>query len=175
MSSSLSSRSAWIKPVIIGAVLLALALGAYVSLTREQAAPEVTFIALDGKKITTESLRGKVVIVYFWATSCVTCVKKMPQLIETYQQFKPQGVELVGVTMQYDPPNYVLNFTKQRELPFIVAMDTSGEIAKSFGDVTMTPTTIVVNKQGKIIKQYVGEYDLAAFHSLLQQALAAEA
>jgi peroxiredoxin len=171
MPAPASTRS-WIKPAAIGAVVLALAAGGYASLNSSVAAPEVTFISLDGQKISSQSLRGKVLMVNFWATSCTTCVKEMPQMVETYNKFKGQGLEFVAVAMKYDPPNYVLNFAETRKLPFTVAMDSGGDIAKSFGDVSLTPTTFVIDKQGKIIKRYVGEPEFGALHALLQKALA---
>ncbi|HTD03467.1 TlpA disulfide reductase family protein, partial [Undibacterium sp.] len=65
--------------VIAAAALIALAF-AFFSLSNKQQAPEVTFVNLKGEKITTESLRGKVVMVNFWATSCETCVAEMPHM-----------------------------------------------------------------------------------------------
>lgn len=171
MSQENTPRANWIKPAIIGALVAALAVGGYLSVNHRPSAPDVTFISLAGQKISTPSLRGKVVIVNFWATSCVTCVKEMPQMVDTYNKFKGQGLEFVAVAMKYDPPNYVVNFTETRKLPFIVALDSGGDIAKAFNDVTLTPTTFVIDKDGKVIKRYVGEPDFAALHKLLQQAL----
>ncbi len=168
-----SPRSNWIKPVIAGLVVAALAIGGYVAMSQKPAAPNVTYVSLTGQKITSESLRGKVVMVNFWATSCVSCVREMPAMVDTYNKFKGQGLEFVAVAMKYDPANYVINFTETRQLPFIVALDSGGDIAKAFDEVSLTPTTYVIDKQGKIIKKYVGEPDFAALHVLLQQALAA--
>lgn len=165
------SRS-WIKPAIACAVLLALVAGGYATLTQQAKAPAVTFISLKGDKISTDSLRGKVVMVNFWATSCVTCVKEMPQMVDTYNKFKGKGLEFVAVAMSYDAPNYVINFTETRQLPFTVALDPAGDLAKSFGDVTLTPTTFVIDKDGKIIKRYVGEPSFNELHALLEKALA---
>jgi peroxiredoxin len=173
MSQENTPRANWIKPAIIGALVAALAVGAYASMNNRPTVPDVTFISLNGQKISTPGLRGKVVIVNFWATSCVTCVKEMPQMIDTYNKFKGQGLEFVAVAMKYDPPNYVVNFTETRKLPFTVALDSGGDIAKAFNDVTLTPTTYVIDKNGKVLKRYVGEPDFAALHALLQQALAA--
>ncbi len=159
------------KPLAIAAAVAAIAIGGYVALNTTPAAPEVTFISLAGQKISTASLKGKVVMVNFWATDCRTCIKEMPQMIETYNKFKPQGLEFVAVAMKYDPPNYVINFTETRKLPFVVALDSGGDIAKSFGDVTLTPTTFVIDKQGRIIKRYVGEPDFGALHVLLEKEL----
>lgn len=172
MQKESTPRANWIKPAIIGVVVAAIAVGAYVSMNQKQSAPDVTFINLSGQKITTQSLRGKVVMVNFWATSCVTCVKEMPQMVDTYNKFKGQGLEFVAVAMKYDAPNYVINFTETRKLPFTVALDSGGDIAKAFNDVSLTPTTYVIDKQGKIIKRYVGEPDFAALHLLLQKELA---
>ena len=172
MTAENSPRSHWIKPAIIGAVIAAIAVGGYFALERQPLAPQVTYIDLAGKKITTQELRGKVVIVNFWATSCVSCVREMPQMVDTYNKFKGQGLEFVAVAMKYDPPNYVINFTETRKLPFTVALDSGGDIAKAFNDVQMTPTTFVIDRQGRIIKRYVGEPDFAAFHVILKAALA---
>ncbi len=172
MTSPATPRS-WIKPAAIGTLVLALAGVGYATLDGSVAAPDVTFISLAGDKVSTQGLRGKVVMVNFWATSCTTCVKEMPQMVETYNKFKGQGLEFVAVAMKYDPPNYVVNFTETRKLPFIVALDSGGDLAKAFGDVTMTPTTFVIGKDGKILKRYVGEPEFGALHTLLQKALAA--
>ena len=173
MSRENSPRANWIKPVVIGAVVAALAVGGYMTVNQAPLAPQVTFIDLKGQKISSQSLRGKVVMVNFWATSCTTCVKEMPQMVETYNKFKGQGLEFVAVAMKYDPPNYVLNFTETRQLPFIVALDSGGDIAKAFNEVSLTPTTYVIDKEGKIIKRYVGEPEFSQLHQLLEKALAA--
>ncbi|MCA1855709.1 TlpA family protein disulfide reductase [Massilia oculi] len=162
----------WIKPAAACALVLALAGIGYTAFDSGTPAPNVTFISIAGDKISTESLRGKVVMVNFWATSCTTCVKEMPQMVETYNKYKAQGLEFVAVAMQYDPPNYVLNFTETRKLPFTVAIDSAGDIARQFGDVTLTPTTFLIDKDGRIIKKYVGEPDFAALHKLLEKELA---
>jgi peroxiredoxin len=172
MTAPASNRS-WIKPAAIGAAVLAIAGIGYATVSHDVAAPDVTFISIDGQKISTQALRGKVVMVNFWATSCTTCVKEMPQMVDTYNKFKGQGLEFVAVAMKYDPPNYVLNFAETRKLPFKVALDSGGDLAKSFGDVTLTPTTFVIGKDGKIIKRYVGEPEFGSLHTLLQKALAA--
>jgi peroxiredoxin len=167
-----SANRTWIK-LLAGAAALLIAAVTYFTLSTQQAAPSVTFTGLDGQKFTSESLKGKVVMVNFWATSCVTCIKEMPQMTETYNKYKGQGLEFVAVAMSYDPPNYVLNYAETRKLPFKVALDPQGELAKSFGDVKLTPTTYVIDKEGKIIKRYVGEPEFSQLHKLLEKALAA--
>ncbi|WP_421953441.1 TlpA disulfide reductase family protein [Polaromonas sp.] len=138
----------------------------------DQAAPNSTFVLLDGSKQTTADLKGKVTLVNFWATSCVTCVAEMPKVISTYNKYKSQGYDTLAVAMSYDPPSYVVNYTETRKLPFKVAIDNTGAVAKAWGDVQLTPTTYLVNKRGEIVKQYVGEPDFVALHKLIEKLLA---
>ncbi len=134
-------------------------------------APDVTFTTLTGEQLTTQDLRGKVVLVKFWATSCVTCVAQMPDNIKNYNELKDRGYETIAVAMQYDPPNYVKNFTESRELPFKVVVDANGEIARAFGDVKLTPTAFLIDKQGNIIRRYLGNYDKESFLATVDKAL----
>ncbi|MGH8705219.1 MAG: TlpA disulfide reductase family protein [Burkholderiales bacterium] len=158
--------------IIAAVVALAIAAGAATAFLTRNAAPEVRFATLGGEKLSTSDLRGKVVLVNFWATSCVTCVKEMPKLIETHLRYAPRGYETLAVAMSYDHPNQVAEFARSRALPFKIALDTSGEIAKRFGEVRVTPTTFLIDRRGRILKQYLGEPDWAEFHALLERALA---
>lgn len=138
----------------------------------QSAAPDSRFVLLDGSTLTTADLKGKVTLVNFWATTCVSCVKEMPSLVNTYNKYQAQGFETIAVAMSYDPPDWVVNFAASRQLPFKVALDNTGEIARDWGDVKLTPTTYIVDRQGRIVKRYVGEPDFAALHQLLEKLLA---
>lgn len=160
-----------------GAIALAIAVlagvGAWVALgTGQSAAPESTFVLLDGSRQSTADLRGKVTLVNFWATSCTTCVAEMPDLVATHNKFHAQGFETLAVAMEYDPPSYVVNFVETRKLPFKVAIDNTGAVAKAWGDVQLTPTTYIVNKQGEIVKSYVGAPNFPELHRLIEKLLA---
>ena len=160
----------WLAGVAVAAFA---AVGAYVYLdTGRAAAPESTFVLLDGSSQTTADLRGKVTLVNFWATSCTTCVAEMPEIIATHQKFNSRGFDTIAVAMSYDPPSYVVNFAETRKLPFKVAIDNTGAVAKAWGDVRLTPTTYIVNKRGEIVKSYVGAPDVRALHQLIEKLLA---
>jgi peroxiredoxin len=135
-------------------------------------APQVDYTLLDGQKTSTAQLKGQVVLVNFWATSCTTCVAEMPEIMATYEKYKSQGYQTVAVAMAYDPPAYVANFAQTRKLPFGVAIDNTGNIAKGFGDVQLTPTSFLINKRGEIVKRYVGAPDFEALHALVEKLLA---
>ncbi len=136
-----------------------------------QPAPAVSFTDLQGNHISLTQWQGKVVMVNFWATSCTTCVAEMPKMIQLYEKYHPQGLEYVAIAMSYDPPNYVINFTETRKLPFSVTLDAQGKLAQTFGDVKLTPTTFVIDKQGNIIKKYVGIPDFVQLDQLIETQL----
>lgn len=135
------------------------------------AAPQSSFTLLDGSTRTTAELKGRVALINFWATSCTSCVAEMPMLVSTYERFRGRGYETIAVAMSYDPPNYVVNFAQTRKLPFPVAIDNTGTVAKAWGDVNVTPTTFLVNKRGEIVKRFVGAPDFAELNKLIDQLL----
>ena len=137
-------------------------------------APQAQFVLLDGSAKSTESWRGKVTLVNFWATSCTTCVAEMPELVATYQKFQSRGFDTVAVAMSYDPPSYVVNFAQSRALPFAVAIDNTGAIAQAWGDVKITPTTYLMDTNGRIVKRYVGTPNFVELHQLIESLLPKE-
>lgn len=161
------------KLAIILALAICAGIAAWFVWRPAPSAPQVTFELLDGKTVSMQDLKGKVVLVKFWATSCVTCVKQMPDTIKAYQTYGPTDYETIAVAMQYDPVNYVETFARSRNLPFPVAVDRSGEVARAFGDVRLTPTAFLIDKEGRILKRYLGEYDRDEFHATVKKALAA--
>lgn len=146
-----------------------------VGCSSRDSAPDAAFVRLDGSGARISELRGKVLLVNFWATSCATCVAEMPGLIDTHRRFNARGYETLAVAMSYDPPAYVVNFAQSRKLPFGVAIDNTGAVAKAWGDVRLTPTTYIVDKRGEIVKRYVGAPDFAELHQLIEKLLAAPA
>jgi len=163
------------KPVASAIVALVLGAGAYLTfqtLNGGERAPNVAYTLLDGSKSTLDQQRGKVILVNFWATDCVTCVKEMPNIVATHEKYKARGFDTLAVAMSYNPPAYVINFAETRKLPFGVAIDNTGAIAQSFGKVQLTPTSVLIDKRGQIVKRYVGEPDFAALHLLVEKLLA---
>jgi peroxiredoxin len=168
--------NASIRPLLIGLVAAAL-LGASIVLWRtaggvREPAPAVSYTLLDGSKATIDSLRGKVVLVNFWATTCVPCVTEMPRLVATHQSFAPRGFETLAVAMSYDPPARVSQFAHSRGLPFGVVIDNTGEVARAFGDVRLTPTTVLIDRQGREVRRFVGPPDFDALQALIGTLLA---
>ena len=160
------------KHIVVASIVAAVALvagGAW--LNSSKAAPASTFVLLDGSQKPSASLQGKVTLVNFWATSCVTCVAEMPELVSTFEKYKSQGYDTLAVAMAYDPPSYVVNFVQTRKLPFDVAIDNTGAVAKAWGEVGITPTSYLVNKRGEIVKRYVGAPNMPELHQLIETLL----
>jgi len=153
------------------AAVMVISLGVYLT-TSKALAPKSSFVMLDGSKRDETSLKGKVTLVNFWATSCTSCVAEMPRLVSTFEKYKPSGFDTIAVAMSYDPPSYVVNFAQTRQLPFSVAIDNTGSLAKAWGDVKLTPTTYLVNKRGEVVKRYIGEPDFVELHQLIEKLLA---
>ena len=152
--------------------VLILAVAGFFVFTQKPAAPDVTFSTLQGQIFRTADLRGKVVLVNFWATTCTTCVAEMPEIVATYNKYNAKGYDTLAVAMSYDPPSYVVNFAETRKLPFQVAIDNTGKVAKAWGDVQLTPSTFIVNKRGEIVKTYVGAPNFPELHQLIEKLLA---
>jgi thiol-disulfide isomerase/thioredoxin len=156
----------------IALALVALAAGIYAGWTRPVSPPEVNFIGLQGERFTMASLKGKVVLVNFWATSCTVCVSEMPKMVQTHQKYRERGLETVAVAMSYDPPDRVFAFAQQNRLPFRVTLDLFGRAVQAFGGIRGTPTTFLVDRGGRIVQRFEGEPDFGRLGALIERELA---
>jgi len=152
------------------AVLIAVA--AIALYHRTSIAPSVTFITLAGEQVTTADLRGKVVLVDFWATTCAVCAREMPRVIDTYRAYAPRGFVVIAVAMPYDRPDWVADYAKRKALPFRVALDYDAKINDAFGGVEATPTSFLIDKQGRIIQRIVGAPDFDRLRATIEAELA---
>ena len=151
----MKNRIYWLVPVFLIMVVTAYLLFADTS----KPAPDVSFTTMQGKQTTLAAYKGKVVLVNFWATTCPGCVEEMNNLGKLQNQFGNKGYVTLSVAMAYDPPEYLNNFLKNQSMPFIVTHDLSGNVSKAFGDVQLTPTSFLIDKNGRIVKQYLGSID----------------
>lgn len=138
------------------------------------AAPAVTFRLTDGRQIHLRELRGKPVLVTFWATSCPGCIKEMPRLITLYRDLSASGLEIIGVAMAYDPPNQVLELTRRRAVPYPIALDIDGGIAAAFANVSLTPTSFLIAPDGRIVRHRIGEMDMESLRTQIMELLASK-
>jgi len=136
-------------------------------------APSIKVTTLDGQQLSLQQLRGKPVLVTFWATTCPGCVKEMPHLVELHNSLGPQGLKIIALAMSYDAEDQVRETVKLKQLPYTVGLDKDGSAARAFGEVKLTPTSFLIDPQGRIVQQKLGELDMNALHariaSMLQQ------
>lgn len=161
----------YLKKVLFLIVMIALLIFLAMQLSNKSNAPEVTFTTIEGKKIAMAELKGKILLVNFWATDCLSCIKEMPELVKTYNSYKSKGVEFIAVAMPYDPPAQVLNYVVQKAIPFPVMHDGLSEMTEKFGGVNLTPTTFIYDKQGKLLQRTVGILDFVKLDQLLKSEL----
>ena len=123
LSSRPLSDSIRMKKALIGLVaIVVIGLLAYTLLFDRNAAPQVSYTSLTGQQASTDSLKGKVVLVNFWATSCSGCVEEMPEIKKLHQQYGGRGLAVMAVAMSYDEPNYVIAYSRTHALPFFVCL-----------------------------------------------------
>ncbi len=122
--------------------------------------PDISVMTITGEELQLASYRGKPLLVTFWATTCPGCIREMPHLIELYDELQPQGLEIIGIAMNYDPPNRVLAMSKARAIPYPIALDIQADAARAFGDVRLTPTTFLIAPDGRIVLQKIGEMNM---------------
>ena len=171
MNSNTQNKSRSKLPLLALLLIVAVIAAGSAWMLRAQPAPLISGQTIRGDAVTPATLKGKPYLVNFWATSCVTCVKEMPDLKALQLQFASQGFSILAVAMAYDKPEFIERFAQERELPFVFLHDQDGRWARAFGDVAVTPTTFLVNAQGEMIKRYVGQPDFKQLSGLIQKSL----
>lgn len=158
--------------VSITAIVIVVAAAVFMFFPSQGDAQAATYHTLEGKTFTSEDLKGKVVLVKFWATTCTTCIAQMPDTIQYYNTYKDKGYDTVAVAMSYDNPEAIQNFSQKYQLPFTVVYDKTGELSKVFGGIRFTPVSFLIDRQGNIVKRYIGNYDKKEFIQTLEKTLA---
>ncbi len=130
----------------------------------------LTFSTLDGEQIAVAG-RSHPLLVNFWSTTCAICLAEMPELAELYRDYVDQGVQVVAIAMPYDPPNEVLELTQARQYPFPVGLDIKGEAVAAFGSIKGTPTSFLLDAEGRLVKRYVGAIKFDALRDELDKLL----
>lgn len=163
------NRETLIAGIVLAVVLLSAAVWFMPTGLRE--APPLVGKTLDGHTVTLEQLRGKPVLVTFWATTCPSCIEEMPHLIDLYRELHPKGLEIIGVAMAYDPPEQVRAMAQQRQIPYPIVLDTQEHIAREFDNVRLTPTTVLISPQGRIAHYRLGLLDMPKLRGMIEEML----
>jgi len=122
---------------------------------KAQPAPAFDVPDLAGGHATLASLKGKVVVLDFWATWCGPCLVELPQYNEFARQYRPRGVEVVGVVFDSGEPQEVQDFVREHRIEYrqLIGND---QMMEAFGGNMGLPTTFVIDRDGKIRTKFVG-------------------
>ena len=156
--------------VFFATVIILISVFFLLSVQKEKVA-EIQMTTIEGNNISTNNLLGKVYLINFWATDCPGCIKEMPDLIKTYNKYKDNNFEILAISMHYDPPSRVMSYAQKNSLPFPVIMDIKKDIIKHFKKVKLTPTSILVNHEGKIVNTIIGEIEFKEFNQTVEALL----
>ena len=137
-----------------------------------EAAPNVGLEMLDGDRAELAQYRGEPVMLVFWATTCPTCVAEMPEVVELHNDLADDGLNILGVAMDYDPRKQVEALVARRQLPYEIVLDNGGAIAAAFNEVRLTPTTVLIDPEGGVVWQRIGPIDFEGLRRQLKPMLA---
>jgi thiol-disulfide isomerase/thioredoxin len=117
-------------------------------------APNFTLKTLDDQEITLSELKGKAVLLDFWATWCAPCRESIPHLVQLYKTYRQSGLEVVGMNVDRGDVDTVRRFVKSMNIPYPIII-ASEELERNYG-VTGLPTTILIDKEGNIRQKFMG-------------------
>jgi thiol-disulfide isomerase/thioredoxin len=133
-------------------------------------APDFDLQTLDGKSLKLSDLRGKAVLLNFWATYCGPCKIEMPWFVELQKQYGPEGFQIVGVAMDDASTEEIAKFAKELGVnyPILIGKDS---VAESYGGVSVLPTTFFVDRDGKLIAREFGLQSRSVFVDHIKKAM----
>ena len=118
-------------------------------------APDFTLQTVEGQEVTLSGLRGKVVLLDFWATWCGPCKESIPHLTQLYKNYQDKGFELIGMSMDKSGEvEMVRRFVKSMDILYPIIM-TPEDVARNY-KITGLPTTVLIDKEGKVREKIVG-------------------
>ena len=133
-------------------------------------AAKLKTILLDGKPVSLDQLKGKVVMVNFWATWCPTCRAEMPQWQKFYDAYKDKGFVLIALSIDEDEKE-LRSVAKERGFTFPIAWRYDDKTDDNFGDIIATPTLYVVDKTGKVAWMKRGRLTYAQLQEVIEPLL----
>ncbi|MDH7514383.1 MAG: TlpA disulfide reductase family protein [Bacteroidota bacterium] len=133
-------------------------------------APNFSLQTAEGKRIELAKLKGKVVVVNFWATWCGPCKAEIPSFVKIYQKYRRKGVEIVGISLDEKGWAVVKPFIEKYRITYPVVLD-DGSVADAYGGIRAIPTTFIIDRKGNIVDTHVGYLSEEAFESKIRARL----
>ena len=133
-------------------------------------APNFTLKTGDGTTIELSKLKGKTVVVNFWATWCGPCRAEIPGFLDVYARYKAKGLEIVGISLDQGGWDDVKPFVKKLNISYPVVLG-NDRIARLYGNIEAIPTTFIIDKNGTIVDQHVGYMKAEDFENKIKGLL----
>ena len=143
-------------------------------ITKSGPAPDFTLQSLDGSSMRLSDLRGKAVLLNFWATWCSPCKIEMPWFIELQKQYGAQGLQIVGVAMDDSSKEDIAKFAKDMGVNYPVLLGKE-EVGEAYGGVPALPETFFIGRDGKIVDKIIGLKGKAEIEESIKRALNTQA
>ena len=128
------------------------------ALAGNPAAPSFVVRDLEGKTVRLSDLKGKAVVLDFWATWCGPCRASMPHLSQIQERYARQGLVVLGLSLDDLDPRSVRRFANQLRITFRLGM-ADERVLNSYGPIRSVPTTYFINRRGEVIRRVVGYID----------------
>jgi cytochrome c biogenesis protein CcmG/thiol:disulfide interchange protein DsbE len=135
----------------------------------DRPAPDFTLTTFEGKTISLTDLRGKPIIINFWASWCPPCRIEAPLLERTWRAYKNRGLIFLGVNIQ-DRKEDALSYMREFDITYPNGPDPTGEIAIDYG-VSGLPVTFFVSRKGEVVRRWVGAIDRNALMSIVEEIM----
>jgi thiol-disulfide isomerase/thioredoxin len=136
-------------------------------------APDFTLERLDGGSMKLSDLRGKAVLLNFWATWCGPCKIETPWLVELQNQYGSEGLQVVGVAMDDSGKDEIAKFTKDMGVNYPVLLGKEA-VGDEYGGVPALPETFFIGRDGKIVDRIIGLKGRAEIEDSIKKALATQ-
>ena len=143
-------------------------------LTKSAPAPDFTLQSLDGKSMSLSDLRGKAVLLNFWATWCSPCKIEMPWFIELQKQYGSQGLQIVGVAMDDSSKEDIAKFASDMGVNYPVLLGKEA-VGEAYGGVPALPESFFIGRDGKIVDKIIGLKGKAEIEDSIKKALDTQA
>jgi peroxiredoxin len=133
-------------------------------------APDFTLPQLDGNSLTLSEFKGKVIILNFWATWCPPCRREIPDFIELYENYKDEGLQIIGVNLDGGDTRPIKQFLEEYKINYSVVLG-DGNIIEDYGGIRAIPTTFIIDREGNIREKYIGYQPRTTFEEAVKKLL----